>query len=80
MTPAELDQRSRADAKLRAIRAFTWGLLLDITVAVVLILGVAFTAIEWTKEYWIGLGLSLAKSVLQAVVTYIARRVLPPKI
>lgn len=66
------------DATIRALRSFAWGLLIDVTVAVVLVLGTAFSAIEWTPAYWTALGLTLAKSVLQAVVAYVARRVLPP--
>jgi hypothetical protein len=55
-----------------------WGLLIDVSIAVVLVLSTAITTLEWTREYWIALGLSLAKSVLQAAVTYVARRVVPP--
>jgi hypothetical protein len=68
-----------ADARKRGIRAFFWGLLIDVSVAVVLVLSTSLTDLRWTKEYWIALGLSVAKSVLQAIVTYVARKVVPPK-
>jgi hypothetical protein len=68
-----------SDARTRALRSFAWGLLIDVTVAVVLVLGVAFTDVQWTKEYWYALGLSVAKSVLQAIVAYVARKVIPPR-
>ena len=55
-----------------------WGLFLDIAVAVTLVLLTAFTAIEWTTLYWQALGLTLAKSILQAIVTFAARKLLPP--
>lgn len=66
------------DARIRAIRSFMWGLFLDVSAFVVTVLLTAFTSIEWTKEYWIALGGLLAKTVLQAAVAYIARRLLPP--
>ena len=79
MLPGMLAATNR-DARLRGIRAFTWGLMIDVAVAVTIVLLPAFTAIEWTKTYWIALGLSVAKTVLQAVVTFFARKLLPPKI
>ena len=75
-TPSPLS--TEADARSRALRSFTWGLMIDVTVAVLLVLSTAFATIEWTREYWIALGLSVAKSVLQAAVAYVARRVVPP--
>ena len=69
---------TESDARVRALRSFAWGLLLDVTVAVVLVLSTAFTTIEWTRQYWVTIGLSVAKSVLQAAVAYVARRVIPP--
>lgn len=66
------------DARRRALRSFAWGLLIDVTVAIVLVLSVSFSDIRWTRDYWIALGLSVAKSVLQAAIAYVARRVLPP--
>jgi hypothetical protein len=76
--PATAPVSTERDARSRALRSFTWGLLIDVTVAVVLVLSTAFTNIEWTREYWVTIGLSVAKSVLQAAVAYVARRVLPP--
>lgn len=73
--PTAADAR---DARIRGVRVFLWGLLVDVSTAVVLILLTAFNNIQWTREYWITLGLMLAKSVLQAIVAYLARRLLPP--
>jgi hypothetical protein len=69
----------RKDARLRAIRSLTWGLFLDVSTAVILVLMTAFTALEWTRQYWVTLGLLLAKSILQAVVAFFARLLIPPK-
>lgn len=73
-----LQRATNRDARVRALRSFMWGLLIDVGVAITLILLTAFTSIEWTSTYWIGLGLTLAKSVLQAIVAYFARKLLPP--
>jgi hypothetical protein len=68
----------KRDARIRATRSFMWGMLIDVCIAVVLVLSTAISTLEWTREYWVALGLSAAKSVLQAAVTYVARRVVPP--
>ena len=66
------------DARIRAIRSFMWGLFLDVSAFVITVLVTAFSSIEWTREYWVALGLLLAKTVLQASVAYVARRMFPP--
>lgn len=66
------------DARIRAVRSFMWGLFLDVSSFVVVVLVTAFTNIEWTREYWVALGLLLAKTVLQSGVAYLARRLFPP--
>jgi hypothetical protein len=66
------------EARAHGVRVFLWGLLVDVSTAIVLILLAAFRDIQWTREYWAALGLMLAKSILQAVVAYLARRLLPP--
>lgn len=71
--------QTEKDARLRGLRSFAWGLMIDVAVAVTLILVTAFSSIEWTSAYWTTLGLTLAKSVLQAIVAYLARKLLPPK-
>lgn len=69
----------RADAAERSLRSFIQGFALDIVVAVTLVLATAFGAIEWTPTYWKALGLTLAKSVLQAAVSYVMRVVVVPR-
>ncbi len=69
----------RADAAERSLRSLVQGLALDIVVAVALVLSTAFGAIEWTPTYWKAIGLTLAKSVLQAVVSYIMRVYVTPR-
>lgn len=70
---------TRADAAERSLRSFIQGFALDIVVAVTLVLATAFGAIEWTPIYWKALGLTLAKSVLQAAVSYLMRMVVIPR-
>ena len=76
--PAIARATNRA-ARAQAVRAFFIGLGLDVAVAVTLVLLTAFNAIEWTSVYWLGLGSTLAKSILQAVVAFFARKLIPPK-
>lgn len=60
------------------MRSIAQGLGIDLAVALVLSLGVAFTTIVWTKTYWVALGLGLARTLLQATVSYFARLLFPP--
>jgi hypothetical protein len=69
----------QADAKNRAWRTFAQGLLVDVGVAVVLVLVVAFsTEIEWTPTYWLALASTLGKTVLLSAVSYASRKLVPP--
>lgn len=67
-----------ADAKERGIRSFLWGLMIDCGVAITLFLLTVISDVEWTSTYWTMLGLGVAKSVVQGVVAYFARKLLPP--
>jgi hypothetical protein len=71
---------TEADARNRALRSFLWGLIIDVSVAILLVLSVTITDLRWTREYWVALGLSLLKSVAQAAVAYVARKLLPPRL
>lgn len=73
------DPDVRADARNRSFRSLVQGLALDVAVAVVLVLTTAFTAIEWTPEYWKLLGLTVAKSVLQSGASYWMRILVKPR-
>ncbi len=67
------------DATNRAFRTLAQGLLVDVFAAVAVALTVALAGgIEWTENYWAALGLAVAKSVIVAVVSYVARRAVPP--
>lgn len=77
IAPTGLDEQ--ADARNRSFRTLAQGFALDVATALVLVLALAFTNIEWTSEYWIALGLTAAKSVLQAGVAYLMRFLVKPK-
>lgn len=69
------------DASNRAWRTFLQGLLLDVVVALVLVMSTATSAtIEWTRTYWLALASLGAKSAIQAGVSYLARKLVPPKL
>lgn len=68
-----------ADARNRALRTVVQGLGIDLIAAVAVALSVAVAGgIEWTRAYWIALGLAVAKSLITAAVSYLARRAVPP--
>jgi di/tricarboxylate transporter len=80
MTTNEVPAAVKVDAKDRAWRTFIQGFAIDVGVAVVLVLAVAFTKIEWTLLYWQGLGLSLSRTILQSGVAYLMRVFVKPHI
>lgn len=71
---------SQADARNRAVRTLAQGLALDVGVAVVSVAAVAVGDVHWTRAWWAALGLLVAKTAVQAAVSYAARRLLPPKV
>jgi hypothetical protein len=62
----------------RPLRTLVQGFAVDIAIATVLVLVTAFDDIEWTPKYWIALGLTVAKSVLQAGAAYWMRTLVKP--
>lgn len=63
------------DANNRAVRTFITGLAIDIAVGVALVLAAYFgSANNWGDLEWAILAFSLAKSVVQAVCSFILRR------
>lgn len=62
----------------RPLRTLVQGFALDVAIAVVLVLAAAFGDIEWTPKYWAALGLTVAKSVLQAGAAYWMRTLVKP--
>lgn len=83
MTDNHTDEYAKAfeetDTRERTIRTFFQGLALDVGIAVLLLLVISFSSIEWTATYWSVLGLSVAKTFLQATVSNLARKLIPPK-
>lgn len=73
---------SAADARNRAWRTFLQGLLVDIILAVTLALSLAASAPDfaWSRAYWLGVGLALAKTLLTTITAYIMRKVAPPAV
>jgi hypothetical protein len=68
-----------SDARNRAFRTFVQGFGLDVASGAVVALTAAVAGgIEWTRLYWVALGLAVAKSVVQAAVSYLARKLVPP--
>lgn len=66
------------DALVRGWRSFGQGLLIDAAVAGVVFLVTVIGSLEWTRTYWVMLGLGLAKSIIQGIVAYFARKLITP--
>jgi vacuolar-type H+-ATPase subunit I/STV1 len=77
--PTETVEYKDWASKLWGVRTVLQGLALDVGVGVTLFLLTVIGNLEWTRTYWILLGLGVAKSAIQAVVAYMARRLLPPQ-
>lgn len=68
-----------ADARQRALRAFAWGVATDVLISLVLLGQTVFVPdAEWSSGYWKAVGLLMAKTALQALVTAVGRRIMPP--
>jgi len=69
------------DASNRGLRTLAQGLAVDVLAAVAVVLTAAVAGgIEWTEAYWVALGLAVAKSAVTALVSYVARLVVPPAV
>ena len=66
-------------SKLWGVRTFLMGLGLDVAIGVTLYLVTVIGNLEWTRTYWVVLGLGVARSAIMSAVAYLARRLLPPK-
>ncbi len=65
------------DAKNRSLRTFLTGMTIDVGVAVALLtVSVLSSASGWGDLEWLVLSFSFAKSIIQAVASYILRRYL----
>lgn len=71
--------RAEADARNRAARTFVQGFAVTVTAACVtaFVVGMA-GGIEWTREYWVTLGLAVANSAILGTVSYLSRKLVPP--
>ncbi len=70
----------QADARNRAWRTLLQGLGYDVATAVVLVLVVTVGDLQWTRAYWLTVGLAVAKSVVVSAVSYFARLLVKPKV
>ena len=67
------------DARERSFRSLLQGLAVDVSIAVILVLATTVSSLEWTAAYWQVLGLTVAKSGIQAMVSYLMRFYVTPK-
>lgn len=74
--PAPAD--AGTDARNRAWRTLVQSLAVDVGAAVVLAVTPLLAGIEWKQSYWIAVGLLAARSAVTALVSWVARKVVPP--
>lgn len=67
-----------ADAWQRAMRTLVIGLLVDVGTALAGLLVAQLPGVQWTKEWWLGLGALVASTAVKAIASYIGRKVAPP--
>jgi heme/copper-type cytochrome/quinol oxidase subunit 4 len=72
------DDIIQKDAEVRGWRSFMQGLGIDVVVAITVFLVTVIADLEWTRTYWIMVGLGLARSVVQGIVAYFARKFIKP--
>lgn len=67
------------DAAQRAFRTLVQGLAFDVAAALSVAAAAAIApGISWTREYWAAFGLALGKSAIVSIVSYFARKFVPP--
>ncbi|WP_427422650.1 hypothetical protein [Lysinibacillus fusiformis] len=80
MSSTKYPPDATTDARNRAWRTLAQGLAVDVAASVVLAVGPAIAGADfaWTKAYWLTVAGLAAKSAVTAVVSYFARKLLPP--
>jgi hypothetical protein len=70
-----------ADARNRMSRTFWQGLLIDIVVMLTVTVGplLISSSFAFTKTYWVMVGTSAAKTIISSIVSYFARKLVPPE-
>lgn len=70
----------KLDARSRAWRTLAQGLGIAVATAIVGVLATAVGDIEWTRAYWVGVGVLAANAGVQAAVAYAHRLLAPPNV
>jgi hypothetical protein len=74
--PAEVS----ADAKNRAFRTLIQSLAVDIVAALLVALTPVLSDIQWSKGYWLLVAGLAGRSVVTALVSWLARKLIPPAV
>lgn len=77
--PLPIPADTATDARNRAVRTFAQSLLVDVGAAVVLAVTPILADVHWDKSYWLAVGALAARSAVTSAVSWVARKVLPPK-
>jgi hypothetical protein len=68
------------DASRRAWRTFIQGLLTNIAIWLAPVLLTAVGTLQWTRQYWITLGVTALTAVVTAIFSYLGRFLVPPQV
>lgn len=79
--PIPVPPTQEADARNRGWRTLVMGLAVDVSVALLLAVGPQLIGSDfaWTANYWKAIGLLAATTVVKAIVSYAARKLIPPQ-
>jgi hypothetical protein len=78
VTQPDLSPATKADARQRSFRSLLQGLGIDLLVALTLSVATLIGDLRWTREYWLLLGATVLKSVVQASASYVMRIYVKP--
>lgn len=81
-TPLPVPPDTRTDARNRAWRTFWQGIASDVLMTGLVTLGAALTSPDFvlSRDYMIGVGALVAKSMITAAISYLARFWKPPAV
>ena len=77
-TPLPIPKSATDDARQRAIRSYLGGLIVAVAADVVPILEASAGNLQWSRAWWIALGITVASPALHAAAAYVLRHLAPP--
>jgi hypothetical protein len=76
--PLPVPKSAADDARQRAVRSYLGGLIVAVLGSAVPILEAAAGDLQWSRAWWIALGITVASPALHAAAAYVLRHLAPP--